>query len=69
VTPQQLLAWAQVGVQLVSVLGVPVAQVIAFCRQAGVSDADLVQLEVLWAGVIQQIEARIAALVLARAGQ
>jgi hypothetical protein len=60
--PQQLLAWASVGVQLVSVLGVPVAQVVSFCRQSGVTDDDLAHLELLWAGVTSQIEARIAAL-------
>lgn len=60
--PQQLLAWASVGAQLVSVLGVPVAQVVSFCRQSGVTDDELAYLELLWAGVTTQIEARIAAL-------
>lgn len=61
-TPQQILAWADVGTKLVVALGVPVGQVVAFFRQQSVSDADLVQLEALWAGVIQQIEGRIAAI-------
>jgi hypothetical protein len=60
--PKSLLAWAQVGMQLITVLGVPIAQVVQFCRQSGVSDSDLAQLELLWGGVIRQIEDRIAEL-------
>lgn len=62
--PKKLMAWTQVGLQLVTVLGVPLAQVVTFVRQhSGIND-DLVlaQLEQLWGGAVAQIETRIAAL-------
>lgn len=60
--PEQIMAWVNVGVQLISVIGMPAAQVIAFVRQSGASEADLVAIEAGWSGVIAQIEGRIKTL-------
>jgi hypothetical protein len=60
--PDTLMAWVNVGLQLVTVLAVPVSQVIGFARQQGVEDADLVLLESAWATQVAAIEQRIAAL-------
>lgn len=67
--PEELLKWIQVGTTLVTAIGVPVAKVIAFFRQEGVPDEQLVELELLWSGMTRQIEARIAALKAAGVGQ
>jgi hypothetical protein len=62
--PKKLMAWTQVGLQLVTVLGVPLAQVMQFIRShSGITDdAVLGQLEQLWRGAVEQIEGRIAEL-------
>jgi hypothetical protein len=60
--PDTLMAWVNVGLQLVTVLAVPVSQVIGFARQQGVEDADLALLERAWATQVAVIEQRIAAL-------
>lgn len=60
--PEDILKWAQLGAQLVNVLGVPIATVIKLYREQGVPEQQLVELERLWTGMVSTIEARIAEL-------
>lgn len=61
-TAAAILAWAQVGAQLINVLGVPIAQVIRLFKDAGGTDAEAEALVSLWASLTASIEARIAML-------
>lgn len=61
-TAAQILQWAQLGAQLITVLGVPVASVITLFRDAGGTDAEAQQLVGLWQSLEASIDARIAAL-------
>lgn len=60
--PAEILAWAQLGAQLITVLGVPIAKVIELARSQNVGDAEIAQLEQLWGNLVTTIEQRIATL-------
>ena len=55
-----ILMWAQVGVQLINVLGVPVANIVKLFKESGGTDAEADALIGHWASLTQSIEARIA---------
>ena len=58
----QILAWAELGAKLTTVLAVPVASVIKLFKDAGGTDDEAVALVAHWASLSASIEARIAAL-------
>lgn len=55
-----LLKWAEIGVQLINVLGVPVASVIKLFKEAGGTDEQCVELIYKWASLHTDVAARIA---------
>ena len=59
-TAAALLAWAKIGSELVTVLGVPIATVIKIFREAGGTDEELMELIGKWAALITDVAARIA---------
>ena len=61
-TGPQLLQWAQIGVALINVLGVPIANIIKLFKDAGGTDAEAEALIGHWASLTSSLEARIALL-------
>jgi hypothetical protein len=61
-TAAAILLWAEVGAKLITVLGVPVANIIRLFKESGGTDAEAEALLGLWASLTQSVEARIAAL-------
>lgn len=61
-TPASILQWATLGAQIITTLGVPVANVIRLFREAGGTDEEAQLLIQHWASLTASIEARIAAL-------
>lgn len=61
-TAEELLRWARIGSELVTVIGVPVARVIQLFRESGGTEAQAELLIQHWASLATSIEARIAAL-------
>jgi hypothetical protein len=55
-----LLKWAEIGVQLINVLGVPVASVIKLFKDAGGTDEQCLDLIQQWARLHTDVAARIA---------
>ncbi len=61
-TPAMILAWAEVGARLITVLAVPVATVIGLFKSAGGTDDEAAALIGHWATLQASVEARIAQL-------
>jgi hypothetical protein len=61
-TAAAILMWARLGSELITILGVPVANIIRLFRESGGTDAEADLLVQHWASLTQSIEARIAAL-------
>lgn len=59
-TAADILKWAEIGAQLITVLGVPVAAVIRLFKEAGGTDEQAVELIVKWAALHDSVAARIA---------
>lgn len=57
-----ILLWAEVGAKLITVVGVPVANVIKLFKESGGTDAEAQALIQHWASLTSSIEARIAEL-------
>jgi len=55
-----LLKWAEVGVTLINVLGVPIASVIRMFKEAGGSDEQCLDLIYKWAALHTSVADRIA---------
>jgi hypothetical protein len=55
-----LLKWAEVGVQLINVLGIPIASVIKLFREQGGTDEQCLELIQQWARLHGDVAARIA---------
>jgi hypothetical protein len=55
-----LLKWAEIGVQLINVLGVPITSVIKLFREKGGTDEQCVELIYKWAALHTDVAARIA---------
>lgn len=58
-TATQILKWAELGASLITVLGVPVANVIALFKGAGGTDEEAEALIGHWAALGASVEARI----------
>lgn len=58
----QILAWARLGSEFVTILQVPVASVIRLFKDAGGTDEEALLLQAHWQALSASIEARIAAL-------
>lgn len=61
-TAAAILAWARLGSELITVLGVPIATVIKLFRESGGTDAEAEALIGNWAALRVDVEARIAEL-------
>lgn len=61
-TAAAILAWADVGAKLITILAVPVATVIRLFKEQGGTDEDAEALVGHWASLVSTIEARIALL-------
>ena len=61
-TAAQILKWAELGASLITVGGVPVANIIRLFRESGGTDAEAELLAQHWASLTASIEARIAQL-------
>lgn len=59
---QEILAWARLGSELVTVLSVPVAAIVKLFRESGGTDSEAEALIAHWSALTASIEARIAAL-------
>jgi hypothetical protein len=55
-----ILKWAEIGIQLINVLGVPIAAVIKLFREAGGTDEQALELIGKWAMLQTTVAARIA---------
>ena len=58
----KILQLANLGAQLISTLGIPIAKVIEIFREAGVPEEQLAELKVLWGNLVTTIEQRIKTL-------
>lgn len=61
-TTTEILTWVRLGSELITILGVPIANVIRLFRDSGGSDADAELLAQHWASLAASIEARIKVL-------
>lgn len=68
-TAAAILAWAEVGAKLITILAVPVSTVVALFKQQGGTDAEAQALIGHWASLVSDIEARIALLEAQGAGK
>lgn len=61
-TATDILKWAELGIQLINVLGVPIAGVIKLFREAGGTDEQAMELVGKWAMLHTSVADRIAVL-------
>ena len=61
-TAAAILAWARLGSELITVLGVPIATIIRLFREQGGTDAEAEALIGHWAALRGDVEARIVEL-------
>lgn len=61
-TPAVFGAWVEVGAKLVTVLGVPILEIIKLFKGQGGTDAEALELIGKWRGLVTDVQARIALL-------